>query len=47
MLKVLSYWNLNGRFMLTISENELKENMDAILEKKLDSILKKVFGNAK
>lgn len=36
-----------GRFMLTISENEIKENMDAILEKKLDSILKKVFGNAK
>ena len=28
-----------GRFMLTISENEIKENMDAILEKKLDSIL--------
>ena len=36
-----------GRFMLTISENEIKENMDAILEKKLDSILKKVFSNAK
>ena len=36
-----------GRFMLTISENEIKENMDAILEKKLDNILKKVFGNAK
>lgn len=36
-----------GRFMLTISENEIKENMDAILEKKLNSILKKVFGNAK
>ena len=36
-----------GRFMLTISENEIKENMDAILEKKLDSILKKVFGNAR
>ena len=36
-----------GRFMLTISENEIKENMDAILEKKLDSILKKVFDNAK
>ena len=36
-----------GRFMLTISENEIKENMDAILEKKLDSVLKKVFGNAK
>ena len=36
-----------GRFMLTISENEIKENMDVILEKKLDSILKKVFSNAK
>lgn len=36
-----------GRFMLTISENEIKENMDAILEKKLDNILKKVFDNAK
>ena len=36
-----------GRFMLTVSENEIKENMDAILEKKLDSILKKVFDNAK
>ena len=36
-----------GRFMLTISENEIKENMDAILEKKLDNILKKVFDNAR
>lgn len=36
-----------GRFMLTISENEIKDNMDAILEKKLDKISKKVFGNVK
>ena len=36
-----------GRFMLTISENEIRDNLDVILEKKLDKILKKVFGNVK
>lgn len=36
-----------GRFMLTISENEIKNDLENILTKRLERALKKVFKNAK
>lgn len=36
-----------GRFMLTISENEIKNDLENILSKRLERAMKKVFENAK
>lgn len=35
---------IDGRFMLTISENELKSQAPQILERKLDELLRQVFS---
>ena len=35
---------VKGRFMLTISENEINDNLDVILSKQLDKVLRKVFS---
>ena len=41
--KLKKTW-VNGRFMLTISENEINDNLNEILSKQLDKVLRKVFS---